>query len=438
MPRPRLPAHAVWRADRGHWCIADGRDRIRIEPALTSPGPADEAAAQLAVARYVVEKADAAARTAAPQTDRDLMQVSIAEVLDRYLERRESGKKPCARLNEAKQRVAKLIAFFKEEAVAFVTESTCEDFASWCGSDSYARRCLADLQAALNEARRAALFRTPVLVTLPPPPAPSEDHLTFAEAVALVLTAWRHRDSQQRRVGGTFQRVDGKRKLIGGKLEEVGGSQRPWAHVGRFIVVAIATCSRSSRVYEASYAPEPGRPWVDLQKGVLYRQAPGTKVTKKKAPTIDLSPRLVSAMRRWSSPHTVRGREVPGDRYVVQMRSRPVDPKAGFVLVVEAAVAAARADDARREAVGLEPRRLFLRDDGAPKVIVRHTLRHTGITWLAETPGVDVEDVCSYAGITRAMFDRVYGHAHRARSRKVVAAQTRKPRKPKPKPDDDG
>ncbi len=434
MPRPRLAPHAVWRRDRQCWCIADGRERIPVEPRLASPGPADEALAELAVARYRVEQADAAARSTAPQTDRDLTQVSIAEVLDRYLERRESGKKPCARINEAKQRVGKLIGFFKEGTVSCITEETCEEFEEHCGSASYARRCLADLQAALTEARKAGLFRTPVLVTLPAPPDPREDHLVWAEAVALVLTAWRHRDSQQRRVGGRFVTVDGVKKLVGGTLREVGGSQRPWAHVGRFVAVAIATCSRSSRVYEASYKPEPGRPWVDLAKGVFHRKPPGLKATKKKAPTIDLSPRLVTAMRRWSSPHTVRGREVAGDRYVVQTRGKPVDCKAGFVAVVEAAVAAARTDDAAQEAAGLEPRRLFLRDDGTPKVIVRHTLRHTGITWLAETPGVDVEDVCSYAGMTRAMFDRVYGHAHKARSKKIVAAQTKKS-KPKKKKD---
>ena len=154
MPRPRQPPHALYRTDRGHWCIVDGRVRIGL-PALAVDGPPDDEAARLAVARYVVEQAS---RTeTAPRTDRDLTQVSIAEVLDRYLARRLDGKKPCARPEEAKQRIRKLVAFFGEAVVAFITEGSCEDFAEWCESDSYARRCLADLQAALNEARRAAL-----------------------------------------------------------------------------------------------------------------------------------------------------------------------------------------------------------------------------------------------------------------------------------------
>ena len=401
MARPRKDPHPVWRRDTAKWYVADGRALVPIRPPVTVAGEVGRAAAALAVARYVVAKA--AAATAPVRTDRDLAEVSIAEVLDRYLERRQSGKKACARLNEAEQRVAKLVAFFKEQPIAFLNKESCEAFAEFCGSPSYARRCLADLQAALTEARKAALFRTPVLVTLPPPPAPREDHLTFEEAVALVKVCLRRRDGQHRPI---------------------------WRHVARFVIVAIATCSRSSRVYEASYEPEDGRPWVDIEEGVLYRQAEGDVRTKKRAPEVDLSPRLVAAMRRWSTDRVVGGKPVRGDRYVVQWRGRAANPKKAFEAAVEAAVVAARADDLKAVAEGRKPRKLFLRRDGkTPKVIVRHTLRHTGVTWLAETPGVSVEDVCSYAGMTRAMFDTVYSHAHRARSRNIVAAQSRKARK---------
>ncbi len=401
MPRPRLPPHLVWSDDRGGtWCVVDGRTRIRLGLARGEAG-----AAQLRLAEYVVEQAR---KTPEPEQDRPASRVSVAEVLERYLIRRTDDdpavrRKVVARPRELAQRVTRLMEWFGDRPCSWVTEASCEGFVEHCGSASYARRCLGDLQAALNEGRRAALFREAIQVTLPPPPAAREDHLTFAEAVALVRVCLRHRDVQQRRT------IEG--------LRLVQGTARPWAHVARFIIVAIATCSRSSRVYEASYSPEEGRPWVDMKRGVLYRQAPGTRQTKKRAPTVDLSPRLVAAMRRWSSDRVVNGREVKGDRYVVEFRGRPVDPKKAFGLAVD-------------EAMRLHPD-LFMRDDGTPKTVVRHTLRHTGVTWLAETPGVDVEDVCSYAGMTRAMFDRVYGHAHRARSRKIVQAQTKKPRKRK-------
>ena len=417
MARPRQEPHALYRADRGRWVIVDGRTRVPIDPPLTSPGPVDEAAARLAVARYVVEQA--AKTVAVPRTDRDLTEVSIAEVLERYLARRTDPdpavrKKTVARPRELEQRIGRLVEFWGDMTVAGITEATCEGFAEHCGSSSYARRCLGDLQSALNEGRRAALFRTPVLVSMPPPPDPREDHLTVAEAIALVRVCWRKRDTQQRRVGGKIVMVDGRRTLVGGVLKTVVGSKRPWWHVGKFVAVAIATCSRSSRIYEASYAPEPGRPWMDLERGVLHRQPPGARKTKKRAPTVDVADRLVAAMRRWSSDRVVAGQTVTGDRYVVQWAGKPADPKGAFVEAVEAA--------------RLEYPTLFLRDDGTPKQVVRHTLRHTGVTWLSESPDVDVEDICSYAGMSRAMYDRVYGHAHKARSKKVKAAQARKKR----------
>ena len=402
MPRPRKPPHLLWSDDRGGtWCIVDGRTRLRLGLARGEAGTA-----QLRLAEYVVQQANAEASK--PARGRGADEILIDDVLDRYLARRTDPdpavrRKEVARPQELVQRITKL-SWFCGRPVTDVNEDLCERFAEHVGSASYARRCLGDLQAAINEARRAGLFHEAVQVTLPPPPAAREDHLTFAEAVALVRVCLRHRDVQQRRT------TEG--------LRLVQGTARPWAHVARFIIVAIATCSRSSRVYEASYTPEEGRPWVDLRKGVLHRQAPGTRQTKKRAPTVDLSPRLVAAMRRWSSDRVVNGREVKGDRYVVEFRGRPVDPKKAFGLAVDAAMR-------------LYPD-LFRRDDGNPKTVVRHTLRHTGVTWLAETPGVDVEDVCSYAGMTRAMFDRVYGHAHRARSRKIVAAQSRRPRPTQP------
>lgn len=40
-----------------------------------------------------------------------------------------------------------------------------------------------------------------------------------------------------------------------------------------------------------------------------------------------------------------------------------------------------------------------------------HTLRHTAITWQAQA-GVPVHEICGFFGITRDMFERVYGHQH--------------------------
>lgn len=175
------------------------------------------------------------------------------------------------------------------------------------------------------------------------------------------------------------------------------GSKRPWAHLVKFVAVAVATCSRSSRVFEASYHPEPGRPYVDLDGGLLYRKPPGARVSRKQAPPVRLNPRLVAAMRRWSTDRVVAGRVVPGDRYVVQWHGRPVDCKGAYVEAVE---------EARRRYPTL-----FLRRDGQPKHIVRHTLRHTGVTLLT-LAGVPPLDICAFAGLTMATYLRVYSHHH--------------------------
>ena len=43
--------------------------------------------------------------------------------------------------------------------------------------------------------------------------------------------------------------------------------------------------------------------------------------------------------------------------------------------------------------------------------VVPHTIRHTGITWLA-IEGVDPYEICRYAGITMEVFENVYAHHH--------------------------
>ena len=413
MGRPVKPPRAWFDKSRGEWCVMY-RD-VRV--VRTGLALEDKDKAELAAAEYLI----GLNKKAPPPTDRDVADVSCAEVLLRYLDRRTSEDpavriKDVARPEELRQRIRKLNAFWGPRAVKDVNEATCEQFTAFVESASYSRRCLGDFQAALNEAKRGALFRTSVQVSMPSAPEPREDSLSVEEAVALVLVCWRHHDTQQRRVGGHFVKgEDGKKKLVGGTLTTITGKKRPWWHVGKFIITAIATCSRSSRIFEASYKPEPGRPWMDVANRVLYRKPPGAKRKKsnKRAPSVDVAERLVAAMRRWSSDRVVDGRQVPGDRYVVQWQGQAADPKGAFT---EAVI------EARR----LYPT-LFLREDGTtPKQVIRHTLRHTGVTWLAETPGVNVEDICSYAGMTRAMFDRVYGHAHKARSKNIVAAQAKK------------
>ncbi len=420
MPRPRQPPHAVYRRDRKCWCIVDGGERLPIEPRLTSPGPADKAAAELAAARYRVERADQAA-AAAPAAARPAARVTVEEVLDLYVAKRTDPDPKVrvyevARPEEYRQRARALEPLWRL-AVTDLGEKRLRSWATELGSPSYARRCLADLQSALNEGQQEPLYHETLRIWLPEPSTPREDAISAAEVVALLRVCVSQRDVQRNRVGGKFVKgEDGRKTLVGGTMVEVRGTRRVWAHVAKFLIVALATCSRSSRIYEASYLPEAGRPWVDLDKGVFHRMWRGERKTKKRAPTIPLPPRLVDAMRRWASDRVVGGREVKGDRYVVQWQGRPADPKGAWSEAVEAARVKYPA--------------LFLRDDGSPKQVVRHTLRHTGVTMLADDPDLTIEEVCAYAGMTKQMFERVYGHSEKSMAAKVAKAAGRK-RKPK-------
>ena len=248
-----------------------------------------------------------------------------------------------------------------------IDEDSCEDFVNTIGSASYGRRCLEDFRAAVNAFAKGGYLREIVMFTLPRKPAGRVDWLTKEEVIALCRTADRYRETQR------------------GKVTE----RRHIKHIVQFVAAAVGTCSRSARIYEASYVAEPGRPYVDLEAGLYYRAAPGEAVSaNKQAPTIPVGDRLLKAMKRWHAR---------GDRYVVQYAGRPVDCKKAFNTAVSAA----------RKAYP----DLFKRPDGSEKLIVRHTLRHTGVTWLA-IQGVDPYEICKFAGLTMETFERVYSHHH--------------------------
>ena len=288
--------------------------------------------------------------------------MTCAEVLDRYLLK----KTAVARPRELAQRVDALLDFWGELTLDDVDEDTCQDFVDGLGSQSYGRRCLEDFRAAVNGYARAGFLRNEVRFTLPEKPRSRVDWLTFEEVAALCRTAWGYREVQR------------------GKATK----RWPTRHVAKFIATAVDTCSRAARIYEASYDAQPGRPWINLATGDYFRAAPDEKVAaNKRAPTIRIGDRLHKSMRLWARR----------DRYVCEFAGRSADPKKAFMSTVERARARYPA--------------LFKRPDGSEKVVVRHILRHTGITWLA-LQAVDPYEICKYAGLSLETFERVYSHHH--------------------------
>lgn len=89
----------------------------------------------------------------------------------------------------------------------------------------------------------------------------------------------------------------------------------------------MVTGSRSSRIWQASFVKEQGRPYIDLDAGVFYRAWEGEIVAGNKcAPPIRLPARLLAHMRRWHAK---------GAKYVVEYHGKPADPKWAFRNLVD-------------------------------------------------------------------------------------------------------
>jgi integrase len=134
---------------------------------------------------------------------------------------------------------------------------------------------------------------------------------------------------------------------------------------------------------------------VDIENGVLYRQARGRRETKKRQPTIRIPPRLLAHIRRWKRLGIAQNAVVEWNGKVVKRINK------AFRSVRAAA--------------------------GLGSDIVPHSLRHTAITWTAQE-GVPKHEILGFFGITEEMFDRVYGHHHPDYQAQAVNALSR-PRK---------
>ena len=404
MARPRKPAR-LWLDDGRtppEWYVLDnvGGERIKRP---TGCGAGDRAGAEQALAGYIDER-DRKAAEAADEGARRLKrrrrradEVAIAEIVDWALKNNGPRTK---RPSEYAQRALLVLDYAGEDMVDAVDRDWCQGFADHVGSASYARRALEDLRAAVNDFIEEGWLRDLVRFTLPTKSLPRPDYLNLPEIRALIRTAWWERDVQSKLHGPRT----GERWF-----QDVVSTRRRWAHLVPYIVMAVLTCSRAARIYEASYASEQGRPWVDLDGRLYHRLAPGeTESANKRAPTVPLGDRLIRSLRRWSSPRSRRGAVIPGDAYLVQYAGRPVDCRRAFVECV--AKARERFPD------------LFKRPDGTPKLIVRHTLRHSGVTLLTQW-GVPPDDVCGYAGMEREVYDRIYRHHDPDHMASVMATQ---------------
>ena len=292
-----------------------------------------------------------------------------------------------------------LLDYAQEDRLDAIDNKWCRGFVAHAGTDSYGRRCLEDLRAAGNALVDDEKLTHMPLIKLPDKGESRPDYLTEEEVRALLFTARNERDGQNKKHGP---------KTGEQWYEDVVSTRYRWRHLVPYIVVSVLTCTRASRVYEASYTREPGRPWIDLRNRTYHRLAAGEVEQKnKRAPEVPLPDQLVRWLTWRTRDRTRRGVVIPGDAYLVQYAGRPVDCRKAFEACVEKA--RVRFPD------------LFLRTDGTPKEIVRHTLRHTGVTLLSQW-GVPADDICDYAGMSPEVYDRVYKKRDPNRMHRVMDA----------------
>ncbi|TXM91063.1 hypothetical protein [Methylobacterium sp. WL116] len=372
---------------------------------------------------------------AVPMTKgRPAHEVTLAEVLSRYLDAKKGIPDPVtgelkggvSRHNELAQRIYALLEWWGERTLADIDTVSCAAYVAsrvgtpWkthgrlgTGKDGKpartgyskptkarvvtaggARRELEDLRAAVNVSIADNLTRDAVRVTLPPKGEERDRWLTRNEAARLLLRAWRKREVQTIRSGPR----KGETYLM---------PRRPARHLARFILVALRTGTRSGPVCGASFVREIGKPWMELKTettteertesvtvdgqvyerkvavpvikrvAIFHRNAVGTKEAEnKKAPTVRMPDSLVAHLWRWH--------HVLGHRYVVEFEKRPVgSTKKSFANLVH--------------------------EEGLGDDVVRHSLRHTAVTWGMQA-GVDIWELAGYVGMTVEMIERRYGH----------------------------
>jgi integrase len=146
-------------------------------------------------------------------------------------------------------------------------------------------------------------------------------------------------------------------------------------HLARFILLGIYTGSRSGVLLSLEWS------WIDLQRGVMARRAPGaSEAANKKAPKVKLGRRILSHLKRW--------KRIDGNhaKHVVHYNGQQITTLNKSWITA-------------RKAAGLS-------DDITP-----HTLRHSRATWLMQK-GIDPWESSGHLGMSVQTLTKVYGHHH--------------------------
>lgn len=366
MPRPGKGARLYKRRARfkrgkpiaqAVWIIKDGGRHIATgclaSPTETKP-PKE---AEQALRDYI------AAKYQPDRRRRDIDEIDCADVLAIYLaDAGEAGNQ----FDDLNGRIGRLNDFWGGKVLADVGARACSEYVAHRGNRGGSRRDLETFRAAINHHANQGFHRGIVRVSLPPRGEPRDRWLTRDEAAALIWHCWRYRERQTVHAGKS-------------KGRSVATVRRPLRHVARFILLGLYTGTRAGAIATASPFQQDGRSFVDLERGIFYRKAIGSRATKKRQPPAPVPRRLLAHMRRWSRQKLI------ADCFV-EFNGKPVTSvKKGFKTAVRLAGLAGR--------------------------VTPHTLRHTAATWLMQR-GVPVWEAAGFLGMSAEVLLAVYGHHH--------------------------
>jgi integrase len=325
------------------WIILDGGRQFG-----TRCGAHDIEGAQQALAAYIGRKYTQAATSGPRQTH----EIPVADVLALYARQKMPKHVNPKNCRSSLQRLG---PFFARNTLADINGELCEAYTKKSSTEVMARSDLEVLRAAINYHRKQGLHDRIVSVIMPPRPPSRQRWLTVSEAARLIRAAYRYQETQHGHQTARW----------------------PRRHVARFILVALYTGSRASVVAQASFQKEPGRPYIDLERGMFYRRPENVAETSKRRPTIPLPRPLWVHLRRW---HRL------GARYVVEWAGKPVK----------------RVQIAFNQCVA---------DAGLDRDVTPHVLRHTAATWMMQnrTP---IWQAAGFLGMSEKTLVNIYGHHH--------------------------
>jgi integrase len=231
--------------------------------------------------------------------------------------------------------VTDLGEWWGDKKLSDVTTKACRAYAQ-SKKSSWARRNLEVLRAAIRHFHRehGPLPLVPA-VWMPPKPEPRERWLTKSEAARLLWVA------------------------------------RHMPHLARVILLGLYTGSRLDVMLSLQWD------WIDLERGLMRRRAPGARESKKRTPPVRLGHRILAHLLRW---YRLDGQHCA---YVCHYNGRRMSSV--------------------RSSWKTAVKRAGLGGDVTP-----HTLRHTRATWGMQK-GIDTWQLAGHLGMTLRTLERVYG-----------------------------